>query len=219
MLFEIFKMIRTVVVTDALGQDLGRELGSGFHHCSFAMHPFWLNRVEPGALARQEARDQLYPHSTFPAVGKHRSIVCSYPTHDLAADMPGRIVPNEHQHPLTFLGHKLANPLQVSRGHMRNRSPLHEAQQHLLGIITQQPIATQRRGVWVLLLSFLGSLVRLKLLQAQRLSHFCPGVHTRLGYPAPPCSTILHPESRPSSLQQLARRLLQSADLYAFFLE
>lgn len=195
-------MVATVVVTDTLGQMVGRQLGRRLDHCSLAgpPSPLWLDRVEPRTLAWQEARNELHPRFAYSTLGKYPLVVSAYPVHHLTADMPGSIVPDEHQHPLALRSHILTHPFQVRRSDMAYWTTVHEAQQHLVGVVTQQPIATQRLGVQVLF-------VCLKLLQAQWRSRIGPSVHSRPGQAAPPYFILIthHPtllSSLDSSLNQ-----------------
>src|SRR5205814_10323077 len=121
----------------------------GFSHCSLAMYPLRLDVVQPGALGRQKARDYLDALLPFSPASKHLPIVLPYPVAHFPADVPGSVVPDEHQHALTLFSQAFAHPLQVGRAHMADRSSINKAQKHLTSVLPQQPIATQRLGVGV----------------------------------------------------------------------
>src|SRR4051812_48818850 len=117
-------MSRAKVVTDTVSQLLRGQNAVGFGYRALAMYPLRLDVVQPGALGRQEAGDNLNAFLAFSSTGKHLLIVLPYPVAHFPTDMPGGIVPDEHQHSLVFLSQPLAHPLQVGGAHMAHRSPI-----------------------------------------------------------------------------------------------
>ncbi len=133
-------VVRAKVVADTVSQLLRGQDSVRFGYRSLAMYPLGLDVVQPGALGRQKARDDLHALLAVSPIGKHSLIVLPYPVAHLSADVPGGIVPDEHQHSLAFLSQPLAHPLQVGGAHMAHRSSINEAQKHLTGVFPQQPI-------------------------------------------------------------------------------
>jgi len=180
-------MIRAEVDADTRGQLLSGQDAVSFSHRSLAMYPLRLDVVQPGAFGGQQTGNDLNARLTLSPTIKHLLVVRSYPVAHFSADMPGSIVPDEHQHPLAFLTQPLAHPLQVSSAHMADWSPINEAQKHLAGVFPQKPIAAQ--CFWVLFALVAGAfrnLRNVKLLQTQWLPLFSPGVHTWLRVATPP---------------------------------
>ncbi len=208
--------MRAEVLTNAGSQLLSRQDAVSFGYCTLAMHPLRLDVVQPGAFGRQKARDDLHAGFSFSPATKHLAVVLPYPITHFPADVPGGIIPDEHQHSLAFFGQAFTYPLQVSYAHMAHRSSINEAQQHLTSVFPKQPVTAQRLGVRVIIaLATFWSLRRIELLQTQRLTLFGPGVHTWLGKPAPPhfvCianhPTLFYPAGSPSN-QEVASLFLR----------
>src|SRR6266849_10629510 len=104
--------IRTIEgITDTLGKFMRGEQAISFHHPTLAMQPFGFNWVEPGAFDGQIARQ--YPHSVTSSFIFDLVVVLPDPLTDLFADMPGSIIPHQHEHSLAHLPQLMAAPLQV----------------------------------------------------------------------------------------------------------
>src|SRR5205085_62488 len=91
-----------VMVAQALPKLLAGELAVGLDHGPLAVRPAGLDRVQPRALARQAADQQ-----PAAAVALDPAVVGRDPGPHLAADVPGGVVPDQHQDPDT-LGRELA---------------------------------------------------------------------------------------------------------------
>src|SRR4051794_6871921 len=104
-------MGRAEVVTDTRGQLLSGQDAVRLNYCSFAMYPLRLDVVQPGAFGRQEAGDELNTFFAFSPATKHLLVVNSYPVTHFSADVPGSVIPNEHQHSLAFCSQLLTHPL------------------------------------------------------------------------------------------------------------
>src|SRR5207253_10098965 len=134
----------TIGVTDALGKLVGGEQADSLHYPALAVQPLGFNGVEPGAFRGQIA-DQ-YPHSVTSSFVLHFVVMFLDPLTNLVASMPGRIVPHQHEYPLTPLPQLTAAPLQVAGGHRAYWTTIHETQQHFLQVFVRQPqpITSQR---------------------------------------------------------------------------
>src|SRR5438552_11205298 len=121
-------VVRAKVIANAKSQLLRRQDAAMLGHCSLAMHPLRFDVVQPWAFGRQQARDNLNAFLTLSPTSKHLPIVFSYPVVHFPADVPGSVIPDEHQHSLAFLSQPLAHPFQVSGAHMTDRPSIDEAQ-------------------------------------------------------------------------------------------
>lgn len=94
-----------VVSTDPLHQFRHRQKARRLSHSAFPMHPLGLNRIEPGTLARQPTEQQATAALTFglPVVG------LDLRPHRLA-DVPGGVVPDEHEGPFALGGTREGQP-------------------------------------------------------------------------------------------------------------
>lgn len=123
--------VTTIVGADTLGEFVGgqqtRRLGDG----SFAMHPLGLNRIEPGALARQEAGNEA--HTLAGAL--HLAVVCTQPLPDVLALVPGGIVPNQEQGSDALSRQPVATPGQEVGGDGTEGATSYKAQQHLVSVL------------------------------------------------------------------------------------
>ena len=95
-------------------------------------------------LHRQQTGEYAYPVLSF-----GYSVVLPDPISDHVTDMPGGVIPYQKQGLLALNIQLVAHPLQESDGHLTDRTTLDEAQHHLIGISTQQPIAGQGHRVRV----------------------------------------------------------------------
>src|SRR4051794_4898852 len=114
-------MVRAEVIADPRGQLLRGQNAARFGYCSLAMYPLRLDVVQPGALGRQKARDNLNTTLILAPTTKRLSVVLSYPVTYLSADMPGSVVPDERKHSLAFLSQTFAYPLQIGDADMAHR--------------------------------------------------------------------------------------------------
>src|SRR5258707_3151908 len=175
----MIKMFTIKVTTNAPGHFVGSQSAGGFDNRSLTMYQPRLYGIEPGTLGRQPAWDNLYSVPTCSPPCQHRTVVLPQPFPHFPAYMPARIVPYHHQYPLDFSTQSLTSPLQVSDRNRAYRPPVNEAQHHLMRVVSQKAIATQRLGVFVFL-------AKAPLHQPQRLFLLTPTVHGRLFEPAPP---------------------------------
>src|SRR5579872_3926078 len=125
---------------DALSQFSAGQQARGFEHLALAMEPLGLDRIEPGALARQGADDQAH------AVPRlfNRAIMLAYPgPHDLAV-MPGGVVPDQQHRLLAALLGARRTPQQEVDGDGTDGAPIDEAQpEFLVPLTTRLPAAGQ----------------------------------------------------------------------------
>ncbi len=168
------------------------------------MHPFGFNRIEPGALGGQQARENADALATVLDL----LVMGMKPGTDQLTAVPGGIVPDEHEHPLARLGKVLAAPVQELRGHCAHRSVLHKAQPHLLrrrcgGEV--EAITGQGFGIGIIRGDRLFD-------QPQRLIGGAPGMQAGLAEPTPP-GFIEKPDS---PVHMLATQLYQAV-ARAFF--
>jgi len=75
----------------SLRQFLGGQSLRGLYHPPFGMNPMRFNRVEPGALDRQQARDQSH---TLPRL-LDCPVVGANPGAHFVADMPRDVIPDQ----------------------------------------------------------------------------------------------------------------------------
>ena len=150
---------RTVIVgTDTLDQLLGGEQAVGFNHSALAMHPFGLNRIQPGALCGQKQRQNAHAF----ARGFHLLVVFTNPgAHELTA-MPGGVVPDQQPCSLSLGLQCGAAPGQKLRRDVTHRTPIDKAQGHLIPLggirrtsLPQNPITGQGFGIGIGLLPLL----------------------------------------------------------------
>src|SRR3954447_13143385 len=84
-----------IVVAQPLRQLRAGELALRLDHGALAVRPARLDRIQPRALARQAADQEAAPG----AGGLDLPVVDPGPGADLAADVPGGVVPDQHQDP------------------------------------------------------------------------------------------------------------------------
>jgi hypothetical protein len=68
----------------------------------------------------------------------------------VAAGMPGGVLPDHDEHLLAVVGQPFGPPHELWRGHVADRTPIHEAQEHGMGLRTPQVIAGERCGSGIL---------------------------------------------------------------------
>src|SRR4029078_2982825 len=99
--------IAAIVVMDPLPAPRRRQLALRLGDGALAVQPFRLDRVEPRRLDRQPPHPDLAPARPLaPAV------VLPAPAADALADVPGGVVPDQHEHALTLGGEARAQPAQ-----------------------------------------------------------------------------------------------------------
>src|SRR5215207_2687799 len=178
----LLKMVdaRTAVVVAHPGLDFGgREGASRLDDGLLAVHPTRLDRVEPRALARQSALEN--PH---PTLALDSPVVLANPGPDRLADMPARVVPEQHEHALVVLGERLDHPGQERDRYQTDRAAVDKPQQHLGRVGPQHPIAGQCLRLRIGLVSRLCD-------QMQRL--LAPGTQRWVGQARPP-DFVLEPD-------------------------
>jgi hypothetical protein len=79
----------------------------GLGHRLFAMRPFGFNRIEPGALGWQEAREDA---DTFAAL-LDLLVMCVKPGAGQPTTTPARVIPDQHQGLFPCLSQLLATPV------------------------------------------------------------------------------------------------------------
>ncbi len=166
-------MLAPEIFAYSFDQFFRRQFSFRLYNGSLAVYPMRLNRIEPRAFYRQ-SQDE-YSYSTF---SLYFLIVLLDPTPHRLALVPGRIVPDQRQHPFAFFSQLLNYPLQEIGRHLANGSPLDKSQHQLVGVASQQPIAAQGQRVRIGFALF-------KLMQFQHLG-VSPGMQSRLMKPAPP---------------------------------
>src|SRR5215475_924388 len=129
----------SIVGTGSADHLLAGEHRVRLGHRTLPVDPLRLDVIEPWALRRQPA-----DHDPHPAVLPHLPVVPADPGADPLASVPGGIVPDEQERLLPLGGQHLANPGEKRLGDLADGTPLHEAQQQLSGVATQQAIAGQR---------------------------------------------------------------------------
>lgn len=178
-------MTTSVIGTHAVGQFLCRQPAIGLDDGPFPMHPRWLNRIAPRTLAGQAAHDNA---DATTLSGLNLSIMLPYPRAHGLADMPRRVIPDQHQNGFVPGKQLIAAPRQKVRRDGAHGSAIHKPQQHLIWwrkrtvwcrVAHQHPIARQRYGIGVIL----GPPLRH---QPHRCVVAVPGRHARCGKPAPP---------------------------------
>src|SRR5437016_13097530 len=100
------------VNTDTLSQLFGGQQPIVLNHIAFAVDPFRLNRVEPGALRRQEEGQDTH------ACGRllDLPVVLANPGANGLTLVPGGIIPDQEPVGFTLREQTLAAPVQELRG-------------------------------------------------------------------------------------------------------
>src|SRR5262249_39715570 len=167
------------VSADAVGDLLGTEQACRLENGALAVHPFGLNRVEPGTLDGQIAGEEAHALAAL----LHLLVVGADPGADALTHVPGSIVPDEYPDPHARLLQPTRTPAQELLGEGTDRPPLDETQPDALRpapLAQQHPITRQRVRVGIALGDRL-------LDQAQRpVGRVRPGMRVRLGQATPP---------------------------------
>lgn len=138
-----------IVSKDALDQLLSGQQAVGLDDIAFAVDPFELNRVQPGALGRQQEGQ----HTHAPACLLDLLVVLADPVANGLTLMPGSILPDQEPGEPALLEQTLAAPLQKLRGDRTYRSSSDKTEPHLLTpgfvrrpFLPQHAITGQRFG-------------------------------------------------------------------------
>ncbi len=125
------------MLTDTLSGFLGRQRAFGLHDRLLLVCPLRLDRVPPRRLDRQIAHPDLAAAPTL-----DRAVVRPDPASHPLADVPGGVVPDQHEHLLPLGREPRTQPAQKVLGHLADGPALDEPQQHRPGIRTQQAKAS-----------------------------------------------------------------------------
>ena len=99
-------MVAPEILANSLDQLFSRKLSLRLDNGSFPIYPMRLNRIQPRTLNRQPQGQ--YSHTAF---SLHCFVVMLDPPAHFLALVPGGIVPDQYQHPLTFLTQLPTDPL------------------------------------------------------------------------------------------------------------
>src|SRR6266536_3156942 len=170
------------VSTDALGQLFGGKQPIVLNHVAFAMDPFRLNRVEPGALRRQQKGQDTHARARLLDL---LVVVANPGAHGLTL-MPGGIIPDQEPVGFALREQTLAAPVQELRRERAHWSSGDKAQPHLLTpgllrrpLLPQHAIASQCFGIRVFFFPRLFD-------EAKGMLRILPSVQTRQGKATPP---------------------------------
>jgi hypothetical protein len=100
----------------------GGQHAVGLHDRPLAMDPMWFQRIEPGTFHWQAAGEE--PH---PAVPFHWLVMGAYPAAHFLANVPGGVIPNQHQDPRALSGYALDQPAEKRCGDVANGASLDKA--------------------------------------------------------------------------------------------
>ncbi len=177
------RLIRSSIIsTDTLGQLFSGKQAIGLDDVPLAVDPFGLNRVEPGALRRQQEGQDTHACARLLDL----LIVLANPGANGLTLMPGGVIPDQEPVGFALLEQPLAAPVQELRGDRAHRSSADKTQPHLLTFgflwgpfLPQYAIAGQRLRVRITLLPGLFH-------QTDGVLWVLPGVQTRQSKTTPP---------------------------------
>src|SRR5215204_4339379 len=163
--------------TDSVGEFISTQQPIGLDHLALAVYPFGLYDVQPRTLFRQKAAYD--PHSA--AALLNLTVMFSEPSSQMAAYVPGSVVPDENQHFLLASRFKVfAAPREELCRYAAHRSAIHEPQPRLLVEFGQiEPVARDGLRLGIVF----GDRV---LDEAKGLSFFRPAAQSGQSQPAPP---------------------------------
>src|SRR6266705_2506321 len=125
------RFIRTSKVgTDPLSKLLSRQRAIVLNHVAFAMHPFGLNRIEPGTLRGQQERQNPNAFARL----LHLLIVLANPGTNGLTLMPGGIIPDQEPVGLALLEQARAAPVQELGGESADWPSGDKAQPQLVAL-------------------------------------------------------------------------------------
>src|SRR5262245_48240055 len=113
--------------TDALSKLLSRKQPIAFDHIPLAVDPFGFNRIEPGTLGRQKARQNAH---AFALLLDLPVVLFDPGSHDFTL-MPGGIVPDQQPGRLSLGLQAAATPFEKLRGDLTHWTSGDKAQRHL----------------------------------------------------------------------------------------
>src|SRR5215211_2321579 len=120
-----------------IGEFVGAKEPVGLDHLALAVNPFGFYGVQPRALLGQKAAYD--PHSF--AAAFDLAVVLAEPSSDLAAYVPGSVVPDEEQN-LPAKSFKLfATPLEESGRYPTDGPTIHEPEPRLIKLGHIEPVA------------------------------------------------------------------------------
>ncbi len=170
------------VGTDPFSQKLRRQQSIVLNHVAFAMHPFGLNRIEPGALRGQSERQNANPFARLFDL----LVVLANPGANGLTLVPGGIIPDQEPVVLALLQQALTAPVQKPYRDGADGASRDEAQPHVVSLrlfwgslLPQDAITGQCLGIGIPLLPGL-------LHQAHGMVLVLPGVQARQGKATPP---------------------------------
>jgi hypothetical protein len=141
MLCKVLHRYTAKIFTDA-GDDLhGGEQPGRLHDRPLAMDPMQFNGIQPGTFKGQAPDQEAYT-----AVALDLLMMGPDPGTDLPTDMPGGIVPQQHQDTLPLGGQPLTEPCEQGGRDVAHGSAIDKAQQNRVGVTSQPPIAGQGCG-------------------------------------------------------------------------
>src|SRR6185437_16477052 len=120
-LCKLLLSFTVIVFMDPLFDFCGTQLPIRLDDRSLAVQPFWLDRIQPRCLDRQVA--DPYLAASLPL---HPTIVRPDPATHPLTDVPGSIVPNQHENLFALRSEALAQPTQKIFRHLADRTPLDE---------------------------------------------------------------------------------------------
>ena|SRR5690349_24412449 len=142
------------IVADPLSQLSSRKQAVVFDNMAFAMNPFRLNGVKPGALCGQEERQDTHPFARLLGL---LIVLTNEGAHQLG-NMPGGVIPDQEPVAFAMYQQAFAAPVEELGRNGTHRASIHKTQPHLLserkGRIAPMPkhsIAGQRFGIRIVL--------------------------------------------------------------------
>lgn len=168
-----------IVGVDTCLQFVSSQYLLGLQDGALAVHPFWLDRIEPRAFGWQQTREDAYAaFRLFDA-----AVMGPNPGAYRATFVPGGIVPDQHPDPNADYGEFGTTPIQKLCGQGTHRLPGGKPHSDLFwqagGRTEQYPITSQRWRCVVTLGALLFD-------EAQFLPRQRPSMEVRLGQAAPP---------------------------------
>jgi hypothetical protein len=119
----------------------GGEQARGFDHGPLPMHPVRFKRIQPGTVDRQTPGHEAYSTGSLDLL-----MMRPDPGTDLWADVPGGMVPPQHQDPFPLGGQRLAETGETGRRDVAHGSAVDNASQDLVGVRLPPPIAGEAWG-------------------------------------------------------------------------
>jgi hypothetical protein len=136
MLFKVLYRCRAKILTDA-GDDLrGGEQPGRLDDRPLPMDSMRFNGIQPGTFDGQAPGQEAYT-----AVALDLLMMGPHPGMDLPTEVPGGIVPQQHQDTLPLDGQPLTERGKKGGRHMTHRSAIDKPEQDLVDIGSQPPVA------------------------------------------------------------------------------